>query len=218
MRSSKLLLLLFFLLIISGFCVYRIYFSQKSEITPSFSPGDTSPVATNFPEHKKIPVSPPNYQGSITEGSEEESAPSGTPPARSGETRGSGSDTSPSSTGEAPKKEASGEPALPSAPSEFIIVHSGSITEIGSDFLAFEESSAEEGKKKLKAQITEDTEIRLVTVPRTVDAGDGNVLFRVSKINVSELEIGDQILVLGMVKSVRDTVFRAIRIDKSDYR
>ncbi|MFA4881010.1 MAG: hypothetical protein WC650_05315 [Candidatus Doudnabacteria bacterium] len=204
MSSHKLFLISLFLLVIAGFCVYQIYFAQKSEeIAPSFSSGDTSPASVNFPEHQKIPVSPPNYEGSVAEGSEEESAPS---------------DTSPSSTGEAPREEASEKPKVPSAPSEFIIMHSGSITEIGSDFLAFEESSAEESKKKLKAQITADTEIRLVTVPRTVDTEGGKVLFQVSKIKVSELEIGDQILVLGMVKSARDTVFRAIRIDKSDYR
>lgn len=204
MRSYKLLLLLLFVLVLFGFFIYRIYFAQKSEeIAPSFSPGDTSPAVVNFPEHQKIPVSPPDYEGSIAKGSEEESA---------------GSDTFPSSTSETPKQEASGKPEVPSAPSEFIIVHSGSITEIGLDFLAFEEPQAEEGKKKLKAQVTADTEIRLVTVPRTVDAEDGDALFQVREIKINELEIGDQILVLGMVKDASDTVFRAIRIDKSGYR
>ncbi|MDD5626687.1 MAG: hypothetical protein PHW01_01565 [Patescibacteria group bacterium] len=212
MLSHKLFLFLFFLLVIAGFCVYQIYFVQKpEEIVPSFPSGDTSPVATNFPEHQKIPVAPPDYEGSIAKGSEQESAPSGASPSSTSETLEQEASGSRSSTAEA-------KPKVPSAPSEFIIMHSGSITEIGSDFLAFEEPSAEQGQKKLKAQITADTEIRLVTVPRTVEAEDGKVLFQVSKIKVSELEIGDQILVLGMVKSARDTVFRAIRIDKSDYR
>ena len=201
MFSHKFFLLLFFLFLlsISGFCIYRLYFLKKPEIVPLFSESDTSPAPVNITAPEKVSISPPNYEGNINK------------------PENSNSDSMPSSTDPVSKKEEGEKPKVPSVPSEFIIVHSGSIVEIGSDFLIFEEQHPE-GNKKFKAQITTDTEIRLITVPRTIEPDNEKDLFQVNMIKLDELKINDQILVLGMVKNTDQATFQAIRIDKSDYR